>query len=189
MASRQASKRWAVMLGSGLARPFVFKPPQGLKTHLELRAIAASLAADETGLTDDTQLWVSGPDEAGDRLAVVADAAALMRIEAAAKRAGARLVSVRPGWVVLTNGPSLPEVSGSDEVARLLFASDPDGVTAVAGTRQRWLWAGAVDRPVADADAVAWRTRVALRLQAEARAFEFALDGLAWVPRSARSVA
>jgi hypothetical protein len=173
-------RRWTVMLGSGLARPFVFKPPRGLKTRHELHAMANALAAEEVGRGEDVRVWLSEPDVSGHRLGVAAVAPALALIEKAATEAGARLVSVRPGWALLTDGggePLKPSAAGPE----LLIAADPDGLVALAGDPQQWVWGGAIDARAAESGGTAWRTRLAMRLQVQTPPVEYSLEGASWV--------
>jgi hypothetical protein len=179
--ARKEAKRWTVNLGSGLARPYVFKRPQGLKSTQELHAVAEAIAAEEAGWSEAVRVWVSAPDVAGQCLGVAVVGSALAQIEAVAQEVGAQLVSVRPGWALLTDNASA-STQTSSTAARLLLASDPDGLVALADDGLRWLWGGAIDRLAADADGGAWRTRLAMRLQIQAPPVEFFLDGLTWVP-------
>lgn len=179
--ARKDAKRWTVNLGSGLARPYVFKPPQGLKTSEELHAVAEAIAAEEAGWSEAVRVWVSAPDVTGQCLGVAVVGSVLTRIEAVAQEVGAQLVSVRPGWALLTDNASASTRAPST-AARLLLASDPDGLAALADDGERWLWGGAIDRFADDADGEAWRTRLTMRLQIQAPPVEFFLDGLTWVP-------
>ncbi len=169
--------RWTVFLGSGLARPFVFVSPRGLKSLGEVCAVASSMASEQSGWSEDARVWVSEPDQEGRRLAVAAVASALQALEACARDVRARLVSVRPGWARLTG-----EVAdGSRARGNLLIASDPDGCIALAGDRQRWWWGGALDLKDVQTGGDAWKARLAMRLEAPADTVAFALQGVDWV--------
>jgi len=181
-------RRWTVMLSSGLARPFVFKPPQGLKTQQEVHAVANALAVEEAGWSEDVRVWVSAPDAAGQCLGVAAAAPALALIEEAATEAGARLLSVRPGWALLTDGAGSTIVS-STTGPELLIAADPDGLVALAGDQLHWVWGGAIDARAAEAGGAAWRTRLAMRLQVQAPPVEYLLDGTSWALARSRAAA
>jgi hypothetical protein len=179
--SLKDNKRWTVLLGSGLARPFLFMPPRGLKARQELLAFAEAIAGEEAGWSEKVRVWLSAPDTAGQCLGVAALDSALGRIEVVAQEAGARLVSVRPGWALLTDIVP-PSAQTPSTAAQLLFASDPDGLVALADDGTQWLCGGAIDRFAAAADEMAWRTRLAMRLQIQAPPVEFLLDDLEWLP-------
>jgi hypothetical protein len=174
-------RKWQVLLGSGLARPFVFRAPAGLKSYRELCAVAESMVADETMLAGELRLWVSAADATGNHVAVAVDAQCLTRLQDVARSVRARLVSVRPGWALLTEGSTR---SNRDEwtgpAARMLIASDPDGVTALAGDEERWLWAAAINQRLVHLETEAWLSRAAMRLQAGFERMTFQLEGVRW---------
>lgn len=176
IAARPGRRRLNVLLGSGLARPFVFKPPRGLKSRDELVAVATAHAGEEAGWDEEVRVWLSAPDAAGQRLGVAAASAALDCIERMATASGSKLLSIRAGWATLTDDALEPS-----NASELLLASDPDGQVALAADSQRWLWAGSLDRSAAEAGGESWQTRLAVRLQIEAQPAHHMWQDSHWV--------
>lgn len=126
--------RVRLWLSGGLARPFVFEPPVGLKNAAELLKLARARAAQASGLTPPCEVCLSDTTVGHRQLAVVLNGDLHQALVAVASKTGARLISVQPWWArvqykVLREQPEL----------QALTVVDTDSVTMLAATQSEWV--------------------------------------------------
>lgn len=156
----QQPRQWTLRLGCGLARPFVFRPPAGLKSRQELLAVARAVVEDEVGMPADSAIWAGAEEADGSTIVVVVDKNGLLSLGQELLGRGGLLRSVRPAWAELTDPGGTADVAQPE----MLFAEDPDGATVLAADHGRWLWAESTPRASTPDEHDAWLTRIAIRL-------------------------
>lgn len=120
-----------IRLSGALARPFLFQAVDGLKSWKEASKVAATLAAEATGLMGPCAVWLDDWRPGQHCVAVAIELALREQIEQIARNAGLRLTVLRPWWteaIDLTR--ALPEGT-----AKLLVARDADSLTVLTGER------------------------------------------------------
>ena len=131
---RKRRRRVAVWLSGALARPFMFRPVQGLRRWSEALQVAAGLAPDATGLNGPCEVWLD--DWIPDRpcIAVAVERELRDAIEAAARNSRVRLTALGPWWVAALND----SVQKHPESANLVAINEPDALTVVSGRGGRF---------------------------------------------------
>lgn len=138
--TRSAVRVW---LSGGLCRPFLVPPVAGVKSHDERWRVAASMAAERTGLIGELDVWLDEARHDIATLAVALDQSFLPHLQSALvanSKRRLRLASLRPWWA---------DVLRAHAGAQAVAVKDCDSLTLLMGADQGFELATTVS-PVLD---------------------------------------
>ena len=115
--------RLRVWLSAALARPFIVGADSGVQSEAEVRAVAESIAADETGIAEPVAVWLDAWRRGRATAAAAMPAALMEQIRAACQRTKVRLSSVKPWWNMALDAAT-GQAKASDDVLWSLRESD-----------------------------------------------------------------
>jgi hypothetical protein len=147
LASAQGRLRVRVWLSGGLCRPFIVPDVQGVKAHAERLKVASALAAQQTGLVGECQVWLEQrkTPEASIAVAVQKDRLSQILDVMAPTSRRAKLLSIRPWW-----SEALRHAVRTHPQVAVLGVQDCDSMTVLVGQGVRYE-AASTYSPVTDA--------------------------------------
>ncbi len=130
------SRRWrwhrprlAISLSGALAPPFLLEPVTGVAQIHDARQIATHMAQEATGLEGPCVVWLDAWSAGRPCLCVAMERAMRDAIESTSRHSGARLVGLRPWWMLAFNHA----VDRGRAADALLLVDDTDAATILIG--------------------------------------------------------